>query len=223
MGNLKMNNKVMIVTGSDGETAQGLINYFADKYDHIIGFSRQQKVVYQQESVETMQVDMLNNTQINSAIDNVIARYKQIDGWINCVGGFSMGDLIEDTEDWEKMHSINFYTCLNGCRSILPRFKNQNHGCIINFGSKAALDGFPTASSYLISKSAVHYLTKLIDIELNDSQVRCNAILPGIIDTQANRIAMPDEDYTQWETIEQIGYRIDTILKDNISGELITL
>ena len=53
MGNLKMNNKVIIVTGSDGETAQGLINYFADKYDHIIGFSRQQKVIYQHSVITT--------------------------------------------------------------------------------------------------------------------------------------------------------------------------
>lgn len=223
MGNLKMNNKVMIITGSDGETAKGLINYFADKYDHIIGFSRQQKVVYQQESVETMQVDMLNNQQINSAIDNVITKYKQIDGWINCVGGFSMGSLIEDADDWQSMHSINFITCLNGCRAILPQLKKQNQGCIINFGSKAALEGFPTAAPYLISKSAVHALTKLISIEMNDSQVRCNAILPGIIDTSANRIAMPDEDYSTWETTNQIGYKIDNILKDIISGELVTL
>ena len=134
-----------------------------------------------------------------------------------------MGDLIENTEDWEKMHSINFITCLNGCRAILPQFKKQNYGCIINFGSKEALDGFPTAAPYLISKSAVHSLTKLISIEMNDSQARCNAILPGIIDTPANRTAMPDEDYSTWETTDQIGSKINNILTDSISGELVTL
>jgi len=223
MGNLKMNNKVLIITGSDGTAAQGLINYFADTYEHVIGFSRQRQVSYQQESVEIMKVDMLNPNQIQNTIDTIIQKHGEINGWINCVGGFSMGSLIEDADDWESMHSINFTTCLNGCRSILPQLKKQNHGCIINFGSKAALEGFPTAAPYLISKSAVHSLTKLISIEMNDSQARCNAILPGIIDTPANRIAMPDEDYTTWETTDQIGSKINNILTDSMSGELVTL
>ena len=58
---------------------------------------------------------------------------------------------------------------------------------------------------------------------MNDSQARCNAILPGIIDTPTNRIAMPDEDYSTWETTNQIGDKINNILKDSISGELVTL
>ena len=223
MGNLKMNNKVLIITGSDGAAAQGLINYFADKYTHIIGFSRQQQVSYQQESVEIMKVDMLNPNQIHSAIDTIIQKHGEINGWINCVGGFSMGSLIEDTDDWESMHSINFTTCLNGCRAILPQLKKQNHGCIINFGSKAALEGFPTAAPYLISKSAVHSLTKLISIEMNDSQARCNAILPGIIDTPANRTAMPNEDYSTWESPQALASKINDIFKDSISGQLMTL
>ena len=223
MGNLKMNNKVLIITGSDGATAQGLIRYFADKYTHVIGFSRQQKTSYQEQTVETIKVDMLNPHQINSAIDMIIEKYGEINGWINCIGGFSMGNLIEDEDDWDSMHSINFKTCLNGCRAIIPQLKKQNHGCIINFGSKAALDGFPTAAPYLISKASVHSLTTLVSIEMNGSQARCNAILPGIIDTQANRDAMPDEDYSTWESPKDIASKINDIFQSTINGELITL
>ena len=75
MGNLKMNNQVLIITGSDGATAQGLIRYFADKYTHVIGFSRQQKTSYQEPTVETIKVDMLNPHQIHSAIDMIIEKY----------------------------------------------------------------------------------------------------------------------------------------------------
>ena len=218
-----MNNNVLIITGSDGATAQALIDYFADKYEHVIGFSRQQKTSYLQDSVEVMSVDMLAHRQITAAIDTTIGKYGEINGWINCVGGFSMGNLIEDEDDWESMHSINFITCLNGCKAIIPQLKKQNHGCIINFGSKAALDGFPTAAPYLISKSAVHYLTKLIAMEMNDSQARCNAILPGIIDTPANRTAMPNENYSTWESTQDIGSKINDIFNSNINGKLITL
>ena len=223
MGNLKMNNKVIVITGSDGATAQGLINYFATRYEHIIGFSRRQITVYKQNSVDIMKVDMLDNHQIIDAINTIIKKHGEISSWINCVGGFSMGNLIENEDDWTSMQSINFTTCLNGCRAIIPQFKKQNHGSIINFGSKAALEGFPTAAPYLISKSSIHYLTKLIAIEMDDSKVRCNAILPGIIDTQANRRMMPDEDYSTWDSIDEIGSKIYNLLQDSISGELVTL
>jgi NADP-dependent 3-hydroxy acid dehydrogenase YdfG len=218
-----MNNNVLIITGSDGATAQALIDYFADKYKHVIGFSRQQKTSYPQDSVEIMNVDMLEPRQIIAAIDTTIEKYGEINGWINCVGGFDMGNLIEDEDNWDEMYSINFTTCLNGCRAIIPQFKKQNHGCIINFGSKAALDGFPTAASYLISKTSVHSLTKLISIEMGSSQARCNAMLPGIIDTKINRKAMPDEDYSTWESPKDIASKINYIFSSKINGELITL
>ena len=223
MGNLKMSNNTIIITGSDGETAEGLINYFSARWKHVIGLSRFMKTDYNQKNVFTMHADMLNISSVENAISEIINKYDSINAWINCVGGFSMGNLIEDENEWDEMHSINFITCLNGCRAIIPYFKKHNHGCIINFGSKAAIDGFPTAAPYLISKSSVHKLTKLISMELNEHQVRCNAILPGIIDTPSNRTVTPDEDFNQWESIDNIADKINSLINSNINGQLVTL
>jgi len=216
-------NNVLVVTGSDGATAKGIINYFADKYVNVIGFSRHQKVSYPHSNINIMNVDMLNINQVNNAVSTINNKYGDINGWINCVGGFSMGDFIEKAEEWDAMHSINFTTCLNGCRAIIPQFKKQNNGCIINFGSKAAIEGFPGAAPYLISKSSVHTLTQLISIELSESDARCNAILPGIIDTEDNREAMPNEDHSTWESLKSISEKINNILNSNSSGKLVTL
>lgn len=223
MENLKMNNNTLVITGSDGSTAQGLINFFSDKYINVIGFSRSQKVSYNSNNIDIMCVDMLNFNQVNDAVSNIVNKYGMINGWINCVGGFSMGDFIENEEEWDEMYSINFITCLNGCRAIIPQLKKQNNGCIINFGSKAALGGFPTAAPYLISKSSVHALTKLISIEMGESNARCNAILPRTIDTPSNRSAMPNEDYNTWESIDDIALQIHDTLLNTVSGKLITL
>ena len=103
-----MNNNLLLITGSDGATAQGLIHYFADRYTHVVGLSRHERTGYSQDSVETMGVDMLNFNQVASVTDAVINKYGEINGWINCVGGFSMGNLIENEDDWSTMHSINF-------------------------------------------------------------------------------------------------------------------
>ena len=101
--------------------------------------------------------------------------------------------------------------------------KNKVSASIINFGSKAAIDGFANAAPYLVSKSAVHAFTKFVAIETKDDNIRCNAILPGVIDTTANRNAMPDEDFTQWENPNDIARKAHQILQSSISGELITL
>ena len=216
-------NNMLIITGSDGETAKGLINFFASKYKHIIGISRHQKTHYNQESVKTVKADMLSYVDVKNVTSSIIDKYGNVDGWINCVGGFNMGKTIEEEEDWTSMHSINFTTCLNGCRAIIPYLKRQGDGAIINFGSKAALDGFSSAGPYLISKSSVHTLTKLISIELSTSNIRCNAILPGIIDTEANRTAMPNEDFSIWESPKDIAIKINDIIHSDVSGELVTL
>lgn len=220
-----MNKNTIVITGSDGATAQGLIKYFSSRYNNIIGLSRSKKTNYNQSNVSIIFGDMLDISSINNAILEIIDKYKTIDVWINCVGGFAMGSVIEETSEktWDAMYSINFISCLNGCKGIIPILKKQNNGCIINFGSKSAEDGFSNAAPYLISKSAVHNLTKLISLEFSEYQARCNALLPGTIDTPSNRIAMPNENYNQWESIDSIGEKINSIINSDIDGELISV
>ena len=94
---------------------------------------------------------------------------------------------------------------------------------IINIGSKAALNGFPDAGAYLISKSSVHMLTRLIALENIEYNIRANAILPGVIDTKSNRDAMPKEDFSNWETPLQIAKMIERVIDSNDNGALVTL
>jgi hypothetical protein len=77
-----MNNKVLIITGSDGAAAQGLIHYFADKYEHVIGFSRQQQVSYQQESVEIMK-ESLGGCAIAPSNNEYLIIHPQISHCLN--------------------------------------------------------------------------------------------------------------------------------------------
>ena len=133
-----------------------------------------------------------------------------------------MGKSVEQDQDsWEKMHAINFTTCLHGSQAALHIMKKQGYGKIINIGSRAAIDGFPNAAPYLVSKSSVHALTRYIALENSDNKITCNAILPGVIDTPANREAMPDEDFSGWETPLQIAKKIEGVIASNVTGELI--
>jgi len=70
--------------------------------------------------------------------------------------------------------------------------------------AKAALEPFAGAAGYISAKAAVLAFVRALDAEYRDDSVRANAILPSIIDTPANRDAMPDSDWSKWVAPEQI-------------------
>ena len=219
---MKYNN--IVVTGSNGFTAKGLINYFSKISNTVVGITRDPKVKYKSDNI---QIFTSNITKFNDAklvYSKIVESIGCIDIWINCIGGFSMGPSIEsDIEGWNNMYQINFLSCLHGTQVALLNMKKNKKGSIINIGSQAALDGFANASAYLISKSSVHTLTKLTALENKELGIRANAILPGIIDTAANRTAMPNEDFSKWQSSEDIAKTIEFVVDSDINGQLVTV
>jgi 3-oxoacyl-[acyl-carrier protein] reductase len=142
---------------------------------------------------------------------------------MNIVGGFTMGNHIEENNDtWNYMYNTNFMTTLNCCQQILHKMKLDGWGRIINMGSQSATRGMPLAGAYCTSKAAVHTLTRIIALE-NGGNVTCNAILPGIIDTPANRKQMPGADHSNWIAPKQIAVQIEGLLLSDENGALIHL
>jgi len=128
----------------------------------------------------------------------------------------------EGYDDWIYMYNTNFMTALNCCQKILPLMKKEGWGRIINMGSQAVARGMPLAGPYCASKSAVHSLTKTLALE-NCNGITCNAIVPGIIDTLANRNNMPDMDHGGWVTLECLAQNIEKLLLSKKNGLLLEL
>ena len=89
-------------------------------------------------------------------------------------------------------------------------------------GSQTAIKGMPLAGPYVASKVAVHSLTTTIYLE-NTRNVTCNAIVPGIIDTPANRQNMPAADPAGWVSLEAIANKIEELICSNQNGELVLI
>jgi len=83
-------------------------------------------------------------------------------------------------------------------RAVLPHMIARAEGRLIHVASKAARAPFPGAAAYLVSKSALLGLVQVLAVELAGTGVTANAILPGIIDTPANRADMPDAETSTW-------------------------
>jgi NAD(P)-dependent dehydrogenase (short-subunit alcohol dehydrogenase family) len=82
--------------------------------------------------------------------------------------------------------------------------KNQKYGRIVNISAMVGLNPSPGRSAYAISKSAVSLFTDIVGQEQKGSGITINAIAPSIIDTPANRISMPEEDFNRWVKPEHI-------------------
>jgi len=116
---------------------------------------------------------------------------------IHVAGGFEMGPITETKLDrWEHLMRLNATTCFLCCREAVNAFAGE--GRIVNVAAKPALVPSGQMSAYAASKGAVAALTLSLAEELASSSIWVNAVVPSIIDTKANRKAMPNVNFDDW-------------------------
>lgn len=129
---------------------------------------------------------------------------------VHLVGGFAMKPLLETSAaDLERMWRINTLTCLLSCREAVRSMKRGDAGGrIVNVSARAAVQPTGGMSAYVASKAAVAALTQAIAAEMLDDRILVNAVLPSLIDTPANRAAMPAADHAAWPKAQDIAAAI---------------
>lgn len=134
------------------------------------------------------------------ALQAALAQAGTIDLLFNIAGGFAMGERSDDVagDDWDRMFRINVQTLRHTLAAVVPGMVAQGRGSVVNVGALSALHGQAGMSAYAASKSAVLRLTESLSAEVKEHGVNVNAVLPSIIDTPANRAAMPDADPSRW-------------------------
>jgi NAD(P)-dependent dehydrogenase (short-subunit alcohol dehydrogenase family) len=93
---------------------------------------------------------------------------------------------------------MNLNSAFHILRAVIPHMRKAGSGCIIAIGSRAAEDPGPTVGAYSASKAALVSLMRTVALENKDAGIAANVILPGTMDTPANRKAMPGADTSQW-------------------------
>ncbi|MDX1670874.1 MAG: SDR family NAD(P)-dependent oxidoreductase [Balneolaceae bacterium] len=154
-------------------------------------------------------VDLTKETQAQKFYKQAVGKQGDLWGSVNIAGGFGMGK-IEDMplKDFQQQVNLNTLTCYNSCRAAVQMIREGKHveGRIVNIASRPALEPRQGGgmTSYTASKAAVAALTESLAAELAEEQILVNAVAPSIIDTPANRKAMPDADFEQWPKGEEI-------------------
>ena len=141
-------------------------------------------------------VDLTNAEATRELVNNL----GPFDSLVNLAGGFAMGIESWDASDeqWDLMFSLNVSTMRNAIRAAVPVLLEQQAGSIVNVGAFGAREGQGLMGAYCASKSVVMRLTETLAEELKTRGVNVNAVLPTVIDTPANRAAMPDSDPADW-------------------------
>jgi NAD(P)-dependent dehydrogenase (short-subunit alcohol dehydrogenase family) len=143
--------------------------------------------------------DLADPAGARAFVDEAAARLGVLDGVALVAGGWAGGKRFDEApeEEWARMLATNLDTAAHVCRAALPHLRRQG-GSVVAVGSRAAETGGGGMAAYAVSKVAVHALVRVLALENRDLNVRFNAVLPGTIDTPANRRAMPDADPSKW-------------------------
>ena len=138
----------------------------------------------------------------------------------NIAGGFAMGTPVHDADggDWQRMLDMNVSTMLGACRAVVPGMIAAGTGRIVNVAAASATSGKASMGPYVASKSAVARLTESMALELRGHGINVNAVAPSIIDTPANRAAMPGVDPSAWVSPDQLADVIGFLASDAASA-----
>jgi NAD(P)-dependent dehydrogenase (short-subunit alcohol dehydrogenase family) len=167
--------------------------------------------------IDGQSVDVTDEAAVRSFADGPVAKHGRIDVLVNTVGGYAGGlKLWEmDAQVFERMLQLNLRSGFVLARAVVPMMLKQGHGAIVNVAAKAAFDHAAGASAYASSKAAAVALMDSLAADLKGTGVRVNSILPSIIDTKANRAAMPDADFSNWPKPEEIARVILFLCSDD--------
>jgi NAD(P)-dependent dehydrogenase (short-subunit alcohol dehydrogenase family) len=161
--------------------------------------------------------DFTKAAEVERFVASVIEHWGQVDFLVCIAGGFAAGKIHETSEEsWDLMFNLNLRTVYLAAHAVVPRMIQQNFGRIITTSSGAILNGGGAGiSAYAISKGAVRQLTEILASELKSYNIHAHCILPGTMDTKANRRDMPKADFSQWVSLEDVAQVIRFLLGDD--------
>ncbi|QOC90633.1 SDR family NAD(P)-dependent oxidoreductase [Micromonospora craniellae] len=135
---------------------------------------------------------------------------------VNLVGGYASAGLVHETpiEDFDRMLALNLRPTHLVTRAALPHLVAAGGGAVVCVAARAAVAPFPGVAGYVTAKAAVLGFASAVAVEYRATGVRCNTVLPSVIDTPTNRTAMPDADHARWVDPAEIASVIRFLASD---------
>lgn len=188
--------KTVLITGSSRGIGKCIAENLANEgFNVVINYNKSEKEAKQikkelkekGKSIEICKADVSNRDEVKKLVKFTLDKFKNIDVLINNAGiaKLQMFNDITD-EDWQDMLNTNLNSVFYTTQEVLPNMIHNKNGCIINISSIWGMVGASCEVAYSVSKAGINGMTKALAKELGLSNIRVNAIAPGVIDTQMN-------------------------------------
>ena len=198
---LALQNKIALITGADGGLGTQVTRVLLDSGATVIGVSRKiQQSNSDGPSFFALAADLSSAEATKRTVEGIAARFGRLDILAHLVGGFAGGKTIAETDNatFQRMLDLNLNSAFYVLRAVIPHMRRAGSGRIIAIGSRAAENPGPGVGAYSASKAALVSLIQTVALENKDLAITANVLLPGTMDTPANRKDMPGADTSKW-------------------------
>jgi len=194
--------KVSVVTGGTGALGRAVVETFAQNgYEvYMTAIDESERSGYRGPG----KIDVVDLANLEEAKRWARSIDKPISAAALVAGGFSMQPIEKASEDdFEHLMNLNARSAFYSLSALVPYLERAGSASVVLVGARV-YSGAASMALYAASKAFVVSLAKSASLELKSKGIRVNAILPDVIDTPANRKAMPDADFDKWAKPEEI-------------------
>tara|TARA_B100000029_G_scaffold403862_1_gene403745 strand:- start:181 stop:891 length:711 start_codon:yes stop_codon:yes gene_type:complete len=203
---MKFAKKNVLVTGGSGAIGSEVVRKFASEGATVIIADQSPLPENESEHISKLysepifiQTDLTDENSVKNLVQTITSNH-DIHVLAQVAGGFRFGPAIEDMPetDWDDLLDLNLKSVFLMIKHIIPFMKAQNYGRIVSIAARSGLRGDPMVGHYSVSKGGVILLSQTVSEEVKDFDITVNTVLPSIVDTPANRLAMPQSDFSKW-------------------------
>jgi NAD(P)-dependent dehydrogenase (short-subunit alcohol dehydrogenase family) len=196
----------VVVTGAAGALGRAVVQHFLDqgarvamldhRMEHLVssfpGLDNSQHLL--------LEADVTSMDAMVGVAGRILAAFKHVDALVHIAGGFEMGEEVHalSRPAWDRMMNLNAWSFVAVSQALVPSMIERKAGSVIAVTAKSAARGAGRMAAYIASKSALQRLVEASAAELAPHGINVNSVAPSVLDTPANRQAMPDAKPEGW-------------------------
>jgi len=193
-----------LITGASGAAGGGVIEAFLAAGWQVVGAARSAPPDEPREGLSWVSMDAADEGSARDATAAAVERLGGLDALVCLVGGFRLTPIDEASwADFASLIDLDYRPTVTAVLAALPHLGEG--GSIVTVGAKAGQAPGPRSSAYASAKAGVIAFSASLAAELRPRGIRVNCVLPGTIDTPANRESMPNAKTANWVTPRQLG------------------
>jgi NAD(P)-dependent dehydrogenase (short-subunit alcohol dehydrogenase family) len=183
------NERVAIVVGAGGELGRATADKLAAAGFTVAGVDRSEDGLKElPDGIRRETADPTDPAAARSVVDRIAAEVGPPEVLVNTIGMYHLGDALSATpDDLRLMIDVNVGPALWLSQAVVPYLRERGSGSIVHVAARQGLEPTAGMATYALSKAALVYLTRVLDLELRPLGIRVNAVAPQLMDTAKNR------------------------------------